>query len=183
MATSERPRAASRSATPQNSATMGVVLVAVALVVGLFLLLKGGTSTESATDEGPSGSGSGADTEQTTTTAPPTTTPPAQLEVIVANGSGVGGRAKATSEVLKAVGYTAISAVDGTATETTTIYYIAGFETDAAGIAQAMGLGLDRMAAMPPQPPLKSGELGTAKALVLVGPDWDPANPPAPTAG
>ena len=110
-------------------------------------------------------------------------TPTAELEVIVANGSGVSGRANATSEVLKALGYTTINAVDGTATPNTQIFFIAGFDADAAGIAAAMGLGADRVVQMPPEVPLKGAELSTAKVLVLVGPDWDPANPPPATTG
>ena len=188
MATSDRPRAASRSATPQNSATMGVLLVVVALFVGLFLLVKGGSSTETATDDGKPGAGSGTDTEETTTTAPPTTTPVGELDVIVVNASGAGGRAGATGQVLSAVGYAKAGAKEAakTATETTattTIYFVDGFQTDAAGVAAAMGLGLDRRAPVPATITLKDGDVGAAKVIVMVGTDWDPANPPTTAPG
>lgn len=176
---SERSRGSSRTATPENSATMGVILVVVALFVGVILLVKGGGDAKDDTSK-ESGSGQTADgTKKTTTTMPPSTIPPAQLEVIAANGSGVSGRAKRTAELLKGVGYTNVKYVDGTATQSSMVFYVADAQADAAGVAAALNLPADRVQPMPQTVPLKDSQLGTAKVLVLVGPDFDPANPPS----
>lgn len=182
MATSDRPRGGSRATTPENSATMGVILVMVALVVGLFLLVKGGGDAKDETTKEPgSGQTDGGGTAKTTSTVPPSTIPPAQLEVIAANGSGVSGRAKRTAELLKGVGYANVKYVDGTATATSMVFYVPDAQADAAGVAASLGLPSDRVQPMPQAIPLKDSQLGTAKVLVLVGPDFDPANPPPVT--
>lgn len=180
-------RGSRQTATPQNSAAMGVVLVVVAFVVGLLLLTKGGDDNSDSASETPAGQevdeGTGTDdvTESTEPTA--STTPPAQLQIIAANGSGVGGRAGATATLLNGLGYPNVQAVDGTTTATTQVYYLEGFVDDAAAVAANMGLPADRVVPMPATVPLDGAELGSATIIVLLGPEFDPENPPAATTG
>lgn len=180
-------RGSRQTATPQNSAAMGVVLVVVAFVVGLLLLTTGGDDDADDAADTPAGqvadeNGDSGDT--TETTAPtPSTTPPAQLQIIAANGSGVGGRAGATSTLLNGLGYPNVQAVDGTTTATTQVYYLEGFVEDANAVAANLGLPAERVVPMPATVPLDGAELGNATIIVLLGPDFDPANPPTASTG
>ena len=183
MATQERTRSGRQSATPQNSATMGVILVLVALVVGIFLLVKGGGDAKGQKKETPASAAQGTDgSGPAKTTVPPSTTPVAALEIIVGNGSGVSGRAKKTAELLKTAGYSLVTYVDGKETATSQVYFVAGFDADARAIATSLNLPAERVVQMPPEVPLKDTLLGTAKVVVLVGPDFDPASPPPATS-
>jgi preprotein translocase subunit SecG len=185
MANQPRSRSSRQPSTPQNSQIMGVVLVVVAFVVGLLLLIAGG-GTGAAVKTGGSGGttdGSGTETAKTTTTAPPATTPAANLLVVVGNGSGKSGRAKKTADILVAKGYVNTSAVDGQATQISQVFFIPGAADDANAIAAALGFRPDQVKAMPAPIPLKNPDIGGARVVVLVGPDFDPALPlPTTTA-
>ncbi|HPB44515.1 MAG TPA: LytR C-terminal domain-containing protein [Microthrixaceae bacterium] len=173
MATQQRRRPARAPQTPQNSTQLGVILVVVAVVVALLLFTVGGGSDSSDDDL------TAADQVQqgaTTTSTPEvetvTTTPPAALKLVVANGSSVKGRAGATAERFNGLGYAA-SAVDGTSTATTVIYYVEGMEADGVAVAGVMGFGPDRTALMPAAQPLQTPD-PAAQVIVLIGPDFDP---------
>lgn len=159
--------------TPQNSATMGVILVVAAVVVAILLFNVGGGTATSSDDLTPAESAAEGRETTTTTEAPAVTTPPANLVVYAANGSGVSGRAGDTAEKLNAIGYSNVKAVDGQSTATTMIYFAAGLENDALALATAMGLPADRVAAMPATSPLKVPATDAA-LIVLIGPDFDP---------
>lgn len=161
---------------------MGVILVLIALVVGIFLLVKGGGDDAASTNPDRPAAGETPSEASTTTTAPPVTVPVAQLEVIVANGSGVAGRAKRTAELLKGAGYATVSFVDGNTTTVSQVFFIGEAQADAAGVAAALNLPADRVVPMPQAVPLNDSQMGTSKVLVLVGPDFDPASPPPPPA-
>lgn len=183
MANEPRQGRGRATPTPQNSAAMGVILVVVAVVVAILLFSVGGGNVTADDDRTPAESAAdGRTTTVPTTEAPLVTTPPANLVVYAANGSGVSGRAGATSEKLNAIGYTNVKAVDGTSTPTTMVYFAAGLENDALSLARAMGLPDDRIADMPSPSPLKV-PANDAALIVLIGTDFDPATavftPPA----
>lgn len=175
MAGDSGARSGRAATTPQNSATMGVILVVAAVVVAILLFnAGGGNAADSDGDRTAAEAARGSSGGTTTTTAVPDTTPPANLVVAVGNGSGVGGRAKATADALAMLGYTNNKAVDGESTATTIVYFLPGLDADAAALAAKMGLSPDRAVPMPDPIPLKESVEG-AQLVVLVGGDFDPA--------
>jgi len=153
-----------------------VVLVAVAAVLGFFLLRAvddSGSGIEVATPD--------TDTSDTTvpgettggseTTAAPEPRPPGEVTVIVANASGVQGAATQMTERLGAAGYLyapAGNAPEGTELATTEILPAAGFESEAARLAGEMGLPSEAVKPMTDPPPV---DLAGANILVLLGTD------------
>jgi len=155
-----------------NPASRGGPLVAVAVVVGLLLLWRGGIGDSGSADPVPdqsaapdqdssdavddstgtvdsvseSDAGDSTATEDTTTSsvAVPTTRPVAEVRVAVANGVGEAGLAGSRSQVLGVLGYSTV-AVDAASEgiETSIVYYIDGYEADAAGVAEALGATSD----------------------------------------
>lgn len=176
MANESRARQPRSTATPQNSATMGVILVIAAAVIAILLFNAGGGTAVSAGEDktAAESANGGSATTTTSTTIPVPATPPAALEVVVGNGSGVTGRAKTTSEKLSALGYTNIKFVEGNPSPTTLVYFSPGHDADAVALAQQMGLGDDRAQPLPAETPLKEAA-PTAMLTVLVGADFDPA--------
>ncbi len=160
-----------------NAAARGGALIAVAVVIGVLLLWKGGvggnesalavqddgTSTVEGSDDSTAGAddGSSSDddaasedgdddplavddpTTDDTTTEPvePTVTarPVGEVKVIVANGAGIGGLAGRQRDVLTTAGYVAVAVNAALATETSTVWYIDGYDVDAIGVAEALG--------------------------------------------
>jgi hypothetical protein len=161
-----------------------------AIVVGIFLMVKGGGGSAAT----PAGDQIAA---TTTTTSPPAgsaptstvssaTLPPAQVKIVAANGSSVKGLAGKTKTQLAAAGYTNVVATDtntGSAPVTSSlIYYIPGAEADAKAVARAAGFSADRVAQLPAattQVPV-SGIAG-ARVVMLLGPDSPAAGTPAST--
>jgi len=178
MANTTRTRQSRQPDTGSNSAAMGVILVVAAVVIALLLFNAGGgnevasdgdrTAAESATETGDEAA------TTTTSTIPVVTTPPANLEVLVGNGSGATGRAKTTAEKLLPLGYSNTKAVDGKDSPTTIVYFAAGFDPDALMLAAAMNLQPASVQPLPAETPLKV-PVGTANLVVLIGTDFDPA--------
>ena len=172
MQTTERPPA---GPTRGSSPMRGVVLVAVAAVLGFFLLRAiddtGGGPTAEDVAEAEGGTGSSADTTggATETTAPPTARPPGEVVVLVANASGVQGAAGAQSEAIAAGGYQVLPAANAPEeVEATQILATAGYEADAAALAAAIGAPAEAVVAMPEPPPL---DPTGAQLVVVLGPD------------
>ena len=183
MANDTRGRQSRSAATPQNSAAMGVILVIAAVVIALLLFNAGGGTAKGSDGKTPAEAANG--TTTTTSTIPTAvTTPPGNLELVIGNGSGVAGRAKATAEKLTPLGYTNNKYVDANSSPTTIIYFSEGHDADALALAAVMSLGADRVQPMPAQSPLKEA-IPSAALTVIVGGDFDPAtatfNPPAPS--
>lgn len=117
------------------------------------------------------------DPSQTTTSLPGTgvTTPPAELAIVVANGSTpqIKGLAAKTKEFLATRGYTTVEATNAAATSASAVYYVAGAESDAAAVATALGLPADPVTVqlLPTPSPVPAG---TAKVVVVLA-----AEPPA----
>ncbi|HEY8057873.1 MAG TPA: LytR C-terminal domain-containing protein [Acidimicrobiales bacterium] len=162
-----------------EGAGRGLILVAVAVVIGMILLAAGlddsGPVTVRASDD--SGDSTAADDNgdgSTVETVPNAEdVNPADVPVVVANGSGLEGAAGAVTEQLAGLGYDPGAAVDVApdAGETLldTVYYITAptsFEAQALKVAEDLGLGPDAVMAMPVPPP---ADVGLAGVLVVLG--------------
>ena len=170
MQTTERPPTGpSRGSSPMR----GVILVAVAAVLGFFVLRAvddtgGGPSTAeieaAASTEGSTDTSAPA----TETTAPPAR-PPGEVVVLVANASGVQGAAGAQSEAIQAGGYQILPAANAAENvESTQVLATAGFEADAAALAAQIGAPPESVVPVPDPPPV---DLAGANVLVMLGPD------------
>jgi len=156
-----------------NAAARGVVLIAVAVLIGIVLLAKGfdGPSTTSTapvvTTTAPTVTTTEADTTETSTTADSssvTTTapavapiaslrPPAEVKVVVANGSGVSGAAGAAKGALTTAGYVAEAKNAVTAsTELSAVYYVDGYQGEATAVAELLGGTTALLRAAPADP-------------------------------
>jgi len=164
-----------------NSAgARGAILLALAAVLGIVLLQAfdtdgsgvgveaGGTpSPTSSPGSGSTGNGSGSTvpTIPTSTTTPGRT--PAEVTVLVANGTGIKGLGSQTADSLKVLGYTTLAAVDATkALDTTTVQHAEGYQTEARAIA--LTLGLQTTAVLPLNSPAVPDAQG-ANIFVLLG--------------
>ena len=94
-----------------------------------------------------------------------------EVTVLVANGSGVSGRAAEVTEEVGSVGYrtAAPSNVnDGNTVPASTVYYARGFEADAAALAETL-TPRPQVAELPDPAPVS--DLRGAQVLLVVGPD------------
>jgi len=174
---SRRPRSGGMSTS--SAALRGALLIGVAIALGAVLLAQGFG------DNGFIGSGSNTSTtvkhsDTSTTTAPAAQAhDPATVRVLVLNGSGKTGIAKATSDQLKAANYTTLdpaNAANGATVDTSIVYFQAGYDADAQAIAAKLGLAPSAAQALPVPPPPTVGDPKDANVVVLVGAD-------APVAG
>jgi len=130
-----------------NTAARGAVVVIVAVLLGVWILTK---------------------TVPTTAAAPATTAvDKASFTVIVANASGTSGAAGRKSDAMKADGYQVAEPVTNqTKSDTTTIFYLSGYEAAAQNVAAY--LNISDIQPMPTPPPV---DLGQAQVLVNLGRD------------
>jgi hypothetical protein len=171
----------------------GLVLLALALLIGIVLLnatdadppgtsvsARGGSDTTSG-----NGSKSDASGEKTTTTAAaPTTTLPARapkdVKVIVANASSVKGAAANAKKMLDPPGYNNLAPTNAAAVAETSVFFVPGYDRDAAAIATLLGLPATTVKAMPAPAPF---DTKGANVAVLIGADHGPKFAAAPAAG
>ncbi len=166
----------------------GIAVLVVAVLIGFLLLLKagGGGSSEVSTGTTPgtvdtSGIEStttlpGSDT--TTTTTPETDgegRPPAEVKVLVLNGSGKVGVAASNSEAIGQKGYTMLPPGNAAANSSSTaVYYAEGYQAEAEDVAAALGKTADIVVAKP------TTSLGpgsdTANVVVVLGADVSPVS-------
>lgn len=157
----------------------GALLIAAAVLLGFGLLANGFSDDHSILSD----TASTSSTNKSTTTVPTGSTvvqphDPAQVKVLVLNGSGKSGVAKAGADLLKAANYTTLepsNAHGGTLT-TSIVYYVPGYDADAAAITAKLGLPASAAQPMPTPPPAEVGDPKDAHVVVLVGSD-------APVAG
>lgn len=151
-------------------------MVGVAVILGLIVLLKGGTvgfGKDASSVSVPEGDAAAA----TTTSAAPTTTaapsvPPASVKVVVANGSGTSGLARTVATTLSGVGYTSSSATDAVGQQSaTTVYFAQGYEANAQAIGSQLGLDASRVQSLPPGANLAKVQPSDLGVLVVLGPD------------
>lgn len=160
------------------SAARGAALIALAVILGVVLLQVVDTG-----NGGPVGDAgvkpAGTRTESTTTTtavagtAPstaPTARPPAEVHVLVLNGSGVAGAAGRLTESLKAEGYvtgsTPLAPADSARRQGTAVFFRPGFDAEAAAVAAKAGPGAT---AQPLPDPPPAGTVQQAEIVVVLG--------------
>lgn len=182
-----------------GSAGRAILLVAVAIALGAFLLARGFDGADETTAGAGNGTGetstepaegeNGDDPETvestttttttTTTTQPPIVTrPPGEVKVAVANGTGDRGRAGRTAGTLNASGY--VTAAKNTAQDRvgeSVIYYRPGYGDDAKAVASALGAPPDLLTPAPAtimtliRNPETPQDLETFNIFVVVGTD------------
>ncbi|MGE3618989.1 MAG: LytR C-terminal domain-containing protein [Acidimicrobiia bacterium] len=177
-----------RPAEPTANATRGAILVVVAVVVGLFLLRNGldtSDTVRAGNDGGSSSSGNGQDEGDdegdggSTTSSTVAARPAAQVPVVVLNGTNTGGVAGKYNDALAAQGYQMGNAANANPkVAATAVFFLPGWELEAAAVAAAIGAPPTSVAALPAAPP---GEIGTAQVVVVIGPDLAAVDPPAAT--
>src|SRR4051812_46212729 len=173
---SRRPRAAQPGTSP---AMRGALLIGAAVLLGILLLANGfgddnvssGSTTTPTTK--PSSSGS-----STTASTVVQAHDPAQVKVLPLNGSGKSGVAGNASEQLKALNYTLLEAgnAPGGPFPQSVVYFVPGYDADAAAIAATLGLPATSVQPLPNPPPASVGDPKDANVIVLIGQD-------APIAG
>jgi hypothetical protein len=165
----------------RTAALRGAVLIGVAVILGAVLLAQsfhgGGTPVSAST------SNTTTTVKRSATSTTPTTAPqphdPSTVKVLVLNGSGKSGIAKAGSDQLKAANYTTLdpaNAPSGTPVATSVVYFTAGYQADAQQIAAKLGLAPSAVQPLPSPPPPTVGDSKGANVVVLIGTD-------APVAG
>lgn len=182
MTTTQRPRPSRQAPPSPDPASRGLIIVAVAVVLGVILLIKGGgVGFERDAGDVEIGTGSGEEqpstTDSTTTSeAPPATIPPADLAIAALNAAGIDGYAGQTQKFLGVAGYTSVTPITAKVpVEETVIYFGEGRDADALMLAQRLELEGDRLQPMPEDPTSLARNAeefpeGTQIAIVL-GPD------------
>ncbi len=158
---------------PGFNATASIVVAAVAVILGFFIL----RDINKGNDDG--GDSAAVDTTlvDSSTTLPGASTtlpgPTTGFKVQVVNAAGVSGAAGDMTVGLQGIGFIvqpALTKSDATPKQTVTkVYYFAGSEAAAASVAAALG-GVET-APMPDPVPSETGNIGEASVMVLLGTD------------
>ncbi len=163
-----------------GAAGRGILLIAVAVLVGVLILRNGfdsggGSSSPPTTSAGgavtsvsTNTTAAGGSTESTAATTP-STRPANQVKVFVANGAGIQGAAGKAVETLTPLGYVAVAGNSPNRVQTTTVYYTEGYQAEAQGVAAALGAPAASVQPMPTPPPI--ADIQGAQVLVVLGPD------------
>lgn len=126
------------------------------------------TTGASASSASPTSAPSGHGHRSTATTVPPK--PPANVSVVVANGSGVTGAASAFTTRLSTAGWTTAPPINATMQVSTShVYYAAGQQAAAAQVASELGMPSSAVAPYTTSAPVSS--IGNADVVVVLGPD------------
>lgn len=164
----------------------GIPLVALAFLIGIALLNRV-DSTEpgeqvdagSTEDTTPTTAAPVVEPEVTTTTA--ALRAPREVRVLAANGTDVRGAGGRIKDRLMAAGYNTLAATDTKAKVTeSSVYFAAGYEREAAKVAETLGLAATAVKPLPTPPPV--ADLKAANVLVVVGPDLAQAGTTTTTA-
>ncbi|MBU3689860.1 MAG: hypothetical protein B7C54_05525 [Acidimicrobiales bacterium mtb01] len=174
----------SRTARPASSGgvgvstTLGIIVAAIAVLLGFLILRDINRDRDGGDVSGPVETQPvGTDVTGTDVTLPPidtTTLPRTGYKVLVANASGISGSAGQMSTALQAEGFVVVqpatNAAETVGKQTVTVvFYVPGFETGAAAVAEVLGGVATQPVASPP--PVESGDLGEATVVVLLGTD------------
>ena len=161
-----------------EGAFRGIVLVAIAVVIGLILLGSGLDDTVSTAtvdagataDDDDSGDASEDPSDDTSVGSP---VAPSEINVIVANGAGVDGAAGSVSAQLTSLGYTPLeptnTLVDPSETPLDSVYYQTSPNTQAQAEQVAEDLGVSPSAVLPYPAEGAPAEIGLAQVLVVLG--------------
>jgi hypothetical protein len=161
----------------------GVALIAMAFVLGVVLLNR--VDNTPATERVSTGarqapSGRTRDTvpaATTTTTAP--LRAPATVRVLVANGTDVRGAASRVNQEVLAARYNALAPTDADPARVSAVYFTAGFDREAAALAQLLALPPTAVQPLPATPPVR--DMRDANVLVVVGAELAARTAPATT--
>lgn len=163
----------------QGSVAKGAILVAVAVLIGFVLIRDDGIRTQSSAvgaDIGvevddPGDTPPDDTTDDPTDDSAPDARDPADVRVLVANGTTVAGAGSRFTDTLTAAGYQAAAptnAIDQ-AVEATIVYFTGGYEAEARAVAAALGSSSDSVMALPTAPVVNDYAL--ANVVVVVGAD------------
>jgi hypothetical protein len=165
----------------------GVILILVAVLLGVVLLNATDEPFTTASDDTGVGAeddaeevveeeGDGAEdpVAETTTTTQPAARPPAEVTVLVTNGSGVSGAAAGFTERVSGAGYVTADPSNlrgGERVDASVVYFTEGFEAEAAALAATLS-PVPAVAALPEPAPVD--DLRGASVLLVLGPDLVP---------
>jgi hypothetical protein len=158
-----------------GSAARGAALIALAVIIGIVLLQviddgtdgpigDGGTVNAGGSTVTTAPTTDGADATTTTTAATPPRQP-AEVAVLVLNGSGREGAATAQTNALRGEGYQTLTAADADGRQGNIVYYKPGFDRECTTVAGLVG-GAPTVEAMPDPPPTGSEN---ASCVVILG--------------
>lgn len=149
----------------------GAILVAVAVVIGLVLLRDDGSSTAQVAVGAEDNPAESADPDSTSSTTSTTAAlrAPADVKVLVANGSGVNGAAGTKTTELEALGYVTANPTDAERVTATVIYFTDTYQPEAEALAAAMGADVAAVTALPTPAPV--GDTQLSNVIVVLGPD------------
>jgi len=172
-----------RPTEPTVNPARGAALVVVAVLLGLVLLRNGIDTSEVVTstrgdseeaDDGGSDEGTDEGVAETTTTL--AVRRPAEVTVIVLNGTSTSGVAGTYSTAIGSAGYQMLEPSNATSqTPTTLVHFVEGFEAEAAAVAVAAGVPATVTPTPIPDPP--PGEVGAANVVVVIGTDMATVTP------
>lgn len=156
------------------STTLSVIVAAIAVLLG-FLILKD-LNRDSGSSAGPIDTEAPVDSvDPSGTTVPMVTTTLARtgFKIMVANASGVTGSAGQMTTALRAESFIVVEPTNAAETvgkqDITVVYYVPGYESGAAAVAQILG-GVATQPVSTPAP-VESGDMGEATVLVMLGTD------------
>jgi len=157
-----------------EGAGRGFILIAVAVLIGAVLLGKGldDTVSTASNDDGSSPSETTEAPDGTDDSSVASPIAPAEINVVVANGSGVSGAAGAVAETLAGLGYVnplAIDTTPGSDTPLDTVYYATQPDSSAQAEQVAGDLGLAPGSVQPYPAEGAPADIGLAQVLVVLG--------------
>lgn len=168
----------------QQATIRGLIVLFVAVVVGIALLsradsLVGSTKASNARPKSTTTRVISTTTPQSTkvpvntgpVSAPAATHTPADVKVVVVNAAGgKAGVGKKNSALLTAAGFNVTAVKNGTTAAATTVFFAAGFQSDAAAVKTAIKVPTAKIAAAPATPILP--ETKAADVYVVFGQDY-----------
>lgn len=176
-----------RPTEPTVNPARGIALVVVAVLLGLVLLRNGIDTSETITSskDDKTATTEPDDTTDTTDATTDTTVAvraPAEVSVVVLNGTSVNGAAGKYSTALGSAGYQMLEPGDApTKIPATQVYFTEGFEQEAIAVAAAIQApGTVTPALLPTPPP---GEVEGANVVVVIGADVANLTPTTIAAG
>ena len=157
------------------SAARGALLIGIAVIIGIVLLqviddgtsgpIGNGSVSAGGTTDTTAATGDSSSSTTTPTTASTPVKPPAEVAVLVLNGSGRPGAATAQSNALKAKGYQTLTPADTATRQGNIVYFKPGFDRECTTVATNVD-GAPKVEPVPSPAPTGSE---TASCVVILG--------------